>query len=482
MDDIICPLTRAVQQWGDHTAIQTSEQSFTYVELDLLVCRAVAVMQQRGIQAGERIAIVAPNCWQYVVVVLALLRMQAVACPLSTRFTPKQILDLLDTIDCKRIIVAEDLLSRYTFPGIDSIALSSVCSEQENTHIEHKDYTVSLNQDATILCTSGTTALPKAVLHTYGNHYYSALGSNENMPMCPGDNWLIALPLYHIGGLAIMFRVLLSGASMTIERASRDVMEFFHRYRITHASLVPLQLYHFLHDSTTAQHHLKALLVGGAATPEPLIKQAKKKNLPIFTTYGMTETASQVTTTVPHDTLPHLCTSGKVLPYREISITDDGEILVKGETLFKGYIHNKQITPAVDTDGWFHTGDIGSLTDDNYLLVRGRKDNMFISGGENIHPEVIETVLMESEQVEIAVVVPVPDTVFGHRPVAFVKMKDNSNLNIEELKQFVKQLPTFMMPIAWYPFPDEFQHTTAKPDRGLLSDMAVKHLHTQDML
>ncbi len=478
MDDILCPLSRAVQQWGDNTAIQTSEQSFTYTELNRLVCGAMVVLHHRGVQAGERIAIVAPNCWQYVVVILALLRMKAVACPISTRFSQEQITGVFHAIDCKRLIVVEQWQLQYTFPEIDSIALLSLFSENGNENIENRDYTITLNQDATILFTSGTTALPKAVLHTYGNHYYSALGSNENIPLHPGDSWLLALPLYHIGGLAILFRVLLTGATMVIEHASRDVTGYFRRFRITHASLVPAQLYHLLQEpntGSTSWHTLKALLVGGASTPEPLINQAKGYHLPVFTTYGMTETASQVTTTIPNDTLPHLCTSGRVLPYREVSLADDGEILVRGKTLFKGYIFDRQVKPVVDAQGWFHTGDIGFVTDDGYLIVRGRKDNMFISGGENIHPEIIENALLGNEQVETAVVVPVPDAVFGQRPVVFIKTKNNSTLTIEQLKQTLKQLPTFMTPIAWYPLPEELHHVSGKPDRHLLTDIAVKN-------
>jgi O-succinylbenzoic acid--CoA ligase len=151
-------------------------------------------------------------------------------------------------------------------------------------------------------------------------------------------------------------------------------------------------------------------------------------NMPVFglakanTTYGLTEMASQVTTTSPAATLQELYTAGRVLPHREVSISESGRILVQGETLFAGYVGGEGVDRPLDAGGWFHTGDLGELDEAGYLSVRGRVDNMFVSGGENVQPEEVEEALCRLEGVEEAVVVPVEDEEFGARPVAFVRV------------------------------------------------------------
>ena len=128
--------------------------------------------------------------------------------------------------------------------------------------------------------------------------------------------------------------------------------------------------------------------------------EALARGLPIHTSYGLTEMASQVTTTPPGASPGELRTAGRVLPGREVSISGGGEILVRGETLFAGYVDGEKVDRPLDADGWFHTGDLGDLDEDGYLRVLGRSDNLFISGGENIQPEEIEEALCSLEGVE----------------------------------------------------------------------------------
>ena len=161
--------------------------------------------------------------------------------------------------------------------------------------------------------------------------------------------------------------------------------------------------------------------MGGGPVPPSLVDEALARGLPLHTSYGLTEMASQVTTTPPGASLEELRTAGRVLPDREVSISERGEILVRGETLFAGYVEGEELDRPLDAEGWFHTGDLGELDEDGYLRVGGRVDNLFISGGENVQPEEIEEALCRLEGVDEAVVVPVPDEEFGARPVAFVR-------------------------------------------------------------
>jgi O-succinylbenzoic acid--CoA ligase len=208
--------------------------------------------------------------------------------------------------------------------------------------------------------------------------------------------------------------------------------------------------------------------MGGGPVPASLVDEAVARGLPIHTSYGLTEMASQVTTTPPGAPLEELHTSGRVLPGREVSISEDGEILVRGETLFAGYVDGKKLDCPLDEDGWFHTGDLGELDENGYLRVRGRRDNLFISGGENVQPEEIEEALYRLKGVDEAVVVPVPDPEFGARPVAFVRTERDFRDLAPELE---KVLPRFKIPTAFHPLPEQARRGM-KADRAALRERA----------
>ena len=157
------------------------------------------------------------------------------------------------------------------------------------------------------------------------------------------------------------------------------------------------------------------------------------------------------------------------MPNREVSISESGEILVRGETLFVGYVEGEELDRPLDEEGWFHTGDLGELDEDGYLRVGGRMDYLFISGGENVQPEEIEETLCRLEGVDEAVVVPVPDEEFGARPVAFVRATGRVS---EELAQELEPvLPRFKIPISFHPWPEEARRGM-KVDRAALVERA----------
>jgi O-succinylbenzoic acid--CoA ligase len=327
---------------------------------------------------------------------------------------------------------------------------------------------MDIDHAATVIFTSGTTSKPKGVMHSYGNHYFNALGSNKNIRVLSGDRWLLSLPLYHVGGLAILSRVMLGGGAVVVSSGESQLNHTIERYQITHLSLVPSQLRHLLQTNLTnaSAEWLKAILVGGQAVPDKLISEAVNRGWPIFTTYGLTEMASQVTTSASDDSAVRLSSSGRLLPYRQLQIADDGEILVRGETLFQRYLGTADPDQQLDSDGWFHTGDTGTLDEDSYLNVTGRKDNMFVSGGENIHPEEIEKCLAGIPEVLEVLVLPISDMEFGCRPVAFLKLRSGTPANCAEIIAYSKKhLPGFKVPVRFVHWPDFDSAGEMKADR-----------------
>jgi o-succinylbenzoate---CoA ligase len=413
------------------------------------------------------VALYLPKDERYVALILAVIRAGHVACPVSDRLPPKGVVALLEKAACSALISDDEELVQMAderLPKLRPDALLEADSLSDNT----EPVRIPLQRPATIVFTSGSTGAPKAALHTFGNHHHNALGSNGNIALGPGDRWLHSLPLYHVGGLSILFRCLLAGATVTLPEPATSLGEAIRRRGATHVSLVSTQLLRLLQEDSDLDA-LEAVLMGGGPVPGSLVDEATARGLPIHTSYGLTEMASQVTTTPPWASPGELHTSGRVLPGREVSVSKEGEILVRGRTLFAGYVEGEKLDRPLDTEGWFHTGDLGDLDENGCLRVLGRRDNLFISGGENIQPEEIEEALCRLEGVDEAVVVPVPDQEFGTRPVAFVRSADRTTRNLT--LELEKTLPRFKIPTAFLPWPDETSQGM-KPDRNALRGRA----------
>ena len=460
-----CPLRSAALESPDAQAVVGAVWAITYAELDARVSAAERGLEDLGVSPGDRVALYLPKGVGYLVLLLALVRAGAVACPVSTRVPAGGVGPLLKRAGCSVLISTQEKLSG-SVGGIDVLdpqaALGGEGGERASEPLE-----VPLGRPATVVFTSGSTGAPKAALHTFGNHYFSALGSNANIALAAGDRWLHSLPLYHVGGLSIVFRCLIPGAAIALPGPDAPLGRSISDLGATHVSLVSTQLLRLLREDA-ALDGLKAVLTGGGPMPEDLVDEALARGLPVHTSYGLTEMASQVTTTAPGAAPEDLRTAGRVLPHREVSVSGEGEILVRGETLFAGYVQGGETGRPTVAGGWFRTGDLGRLDGAGRLRVLGRGDNLFVSGGENVRPEEIEEALLRIPGVEEAVVVPVPDPEFGARPVAFVRLSGG----VGDLARALEPvLPRFKIPKAFH----EWKGAGGmKPDRVALKERAKR--------
>jgi O-succinylbenzoic acid--CoA ligase len=384
---------------------------------------------------------------------------------------------LLQRAACRALISDKDLpeAADAGAPKLHPKALLENISSERDLPGSSDPLHLPLDRHATVVFTSGSTGVPKGALHTFGNHYFSARGSNANIALEPQDRWLHSLPLYHVGGISIVFRCLLAGASVALPEPVASLGEAIACSGATHVSLVSTQLLRLLREEGFDPSGLKAILLGGGPMPGYLLEEALARKLPVHTSYGLTEMASQVTATPPGASREELRTSGRPLPHRELSISEDGEILVRGETLFAGYIEREAIELPIDAESWFHTKDLGELDAEGYLRVRGRKDNLFLSGGENVQPEEVEEALCLLEGVEAAVVVPVPDPEFGFRPAAFVRTTGGV-VEPKKLKHALEPvLARFKIPVAYYEWPEAIGGM--KADRSALAERARREMH-----
>ena len=432
MAELTCPIRLYAQQQSARPALSYAGLTLSYQQLDARLNALQQQLLQHGIRSGQPLFICSSNTVELVMLLWACWREQVVCCPINPSFPVLKQQELQQRVHAS-----------YRWPSPE---LQFDFSQEQ-----FSDQACQLDDAAlsNLIFTSGSSGTPKIVAHRLANHLANARGSL--VPIEQNDAWLLSLPLFHVGGLAILFRCFLEGACVVIPQADLSLTEQLLMAPITHLSLVPTQLYRLLqqpefHFSKT---HVKHLLLGGAPLPESLIEQCKAQQLIPWVSYGLSEMASQVCTAQAGQ--PGLV--GKPLNGRQVTISNK-EICVKGETLFAGYYQaDGSLQLPLDDEGWFHTGDAGYWQNDE-LVITGRIDNQFSSGGENIQPEQIEQQLLQHPAVAQAIVVPVPDDEWGMRCACFIDWQQSA-ISFNELANWLRQfLPAYMLPKQWFSWPE----------------------------
>ena len=310
---------------------------------------------------------------------------------------------------------------------------------------------------AVVLFTSGTTGEPKGVRLTLGNLVASATGSAFRLGVGPDDRWLDCLPAYHMGGLAPAVRTALYGSTLVVQESfdADGTADALDSYGVTGVSLVPTQLKRLLDSGWTPADTLSTVLLGGAPADDDLLERAREAGVPVYPTYGMTETASQVTTATPSDAADAPGTVGQPLVTAAVTVVDEtgapvdtgttGEIVVDGPTVTPGYLDEETTARAFGEYG-LHTGDIGYRDSDGRLRVLGRADDTIITGGENVHPAEVEGVLRDHPQVRDVAVVGLPDEEWGERIGALVVTADGNAVDVEPFAR--ERLAAYKLPKA----------------------------------
>ncbi|MBL0514446.1 AMP-binding protein [Aeromonas media] len=449
-----CPVRHWAQTAPERTAIH-GDTSLSYRQLDARLNALCDQLELAGLKAGDRLAAVVRGALEDVLLAWACVRSGLVFCPLNPAFPLPRQAELAAQLDAcafwsaGETPVGSGLPLRLDFTG-------ELAASEEAWPLEP----AQLNN---MILTSGSSGSPKAVVHRLANHLASARGSASLIPLDGDCGWLLSLPLFHVGGYAILFRVFLAGASLVLDDRTQPLKERLEHQPITHLSLVPTQLWRLLAQGfDPARTRLRELLLGGAAIPEPLVNQLKALGFTPKSSYGLSEMASQVCTGQPAGA----GVVGRPLPGREVCIRQ-GEICVRGDTLFAGYFQAGALVLPLDEEGWFHTRDKGYFTPDGELVVEGRLDNLFISGGENIQPEIIEQRLVDHGAVAQALVVPIPSAQWGQRPAAFIDWHGEPVPHAELAVWIRATLPGFMVPDRWLPWPD--LGGSLKPSRTLLA-------------
>ncbi|MCB8988957.1 MAG: o-succinylbenzoate--CoA ligase, partial [Ardenticatenaceae bacterium] len=431
-------LAARAAQTPDQLALIIGQRRWSYAELDRLTARLAGHLHDQGVKPGDFVAVLLPNSLEYVCLIHALARLGAVLVPLNTRLTEAEIAWQVEQVG------AQWLAAEAEVGGISSKRLSVTCDAAENVSPSAINHDAPFNPDhlQAVVFTSGTSGRPKGAMLTFANHYASAQASAERLGVQADDLWLSVLPLYHVGGLAVVWRSCLVGTAVDLHaRFDLDAInEALDTKPITLISLVPTMLHRLLQARQTWPDTLRLVLLGGAAAPPDLLQQAQAVHLPVATTYGLTEAASQVATMLPQAVTRKPGSVGKPLHGTTLDIVDEhgrslpphtiGEIVVSGPTVMAGYFIS-DFGLGISEEGLqnpkseirnLHTGDMGYLDEDGDLWVVQRRSDLIVSGGENVYPAEVEAVLRSHTAVANACVVGLPDPEWGQKVAALVEL------------------------------------------------------------
>lgn len=509
-----------VKRWSElypqKPAIIFEEHVTTYADLDRRTRSVACWLQAAGIEKGDRVAVVLENCPEFIELYLACARLGAIFVPLNYRLTAEE-LDYV-ILNCRpRLVVWGDRvrtaidhvhLAKYRPPllpamvgevGIEDLARGIADYAAETAAFEGQTpvLTPSLSPDdledpQVIMYTSGTTGWPKGAVLTHRKAFFNCLNADHFFDMGFHDVMLIALPLFHSGGLFIQATPsLYKGATIILHRRfdPQRAYDDIERFQVTKFQGVPTVFRSLLRIERERRGHLGSLAVvaigGERVTPE-IMEQCGASGFPLRVVMGQTETSILLWAT-QEEVQERPGTVGRPVFHAEVDLMDEnggpvekgavGELVVRGSVTMKEYWQDPELTEKVMSGGWLRTGDLARRDEDGYYYLVDRVKDMYISAGENVYPAEVERILSAHPDVVEVAVVGVPDEAFGEVGYAFVMAREGASLDRELLADWARErLAGYKVP-RYVSVVDDFPRTAlGKVKKFLLRRDALAHL------
>lgn len=455
-------LQKQVNERPDQSAFYWQEECWTFAEVGQEVQRWMTAFAQQIPASERRIALFSHNSKELYFTILALWELGKELVLLNTHLRLSELTYQINDANV-RWLISEPMLKPIIQPMQNLQIVPMVCTQQATTvTTAHSAY--QTNAIASIMYTSGTTGHPKGVVQCFMNHEASAKATQENMQVTASDCWLCAVPLFHVSGLSILFRQLVLGCSIRLyERFDvSTITAALAQGNGTIISVVAVMLKELVLDYPSSGYSpaFKGMLLGGGPIDRQLLVACQEVGIPVIQSYGMTETCSQVVALRFEEAARKIGSAGKALKGMQVKVVDAtgkqclaeqvGEIWLKGKNVVSTYLHEPSKVPRQwTTDGWFKTGDMGYLDDEDYLYLVSRLTELIISGGENIYPAEVEQLIERMPEVHEAAVIGEPNARWGAVPVVY--LVSDSPITIEKLQAFVRPyLAAFKVPQRIY--------------------------------
>jgi fatty-acyl-CoA synthase len=451
----------------ERVAIDFLDQPITYLELDRRSDALAAEFQQRWrLARGDRVAVLADNHPDYASVLFACAKLGLILTPLNWRLTASELAFQLDDAEVALLIhgTAREPQATEAVTAAESSPPLRVLEEGASEAAPVPGSGPEDQDPLLLVYTSGTTGRPKGALLTHANCFWTNLALDRIIDVTTFDVVLQVLPQFHVGGWNVQpLLAFWKGATVVLEPGFDPgrALELIERKRVTTMMGVPAT-YLFMSEhprfSEADLSSLRMAVVGGAPMPEGLIRTWHRRGVQLVQGYGLTEAAPNVLGLPPEDVDRKVGYAGKPYPHVEVGLRrlqgedlvqgpGEGELLVRGPSVFPGYWRNPEATAEALRGGWLHTGDIAERDSEGFYRIKDRTKDMYISGGENVYPAEVESVLHDHPEVVEAAVLGVPDPRWGEVGLAVVVVREGGTVSDEALLAFCRErLAPFKVP------------------------------------
>ena len=490
-------LDRIKDVYPDYEALIYQDRKYTWRQVYDRCTRFASALTKIGIGQGDVVSIMAANTPELFEAHYSVPMTGGVINTINTRLDTRTVAYILEHSDCK-VFIVDRQFQKVASEALSQVDREIVVIDIDDKHAglgdvpaigkhEYENFLLTGDDDfewlrpkdewqaISLSYTSGTTGNPKGVVYHHRGSYLMSMGSVSAWNMPNRLTYLYTVPMFHCNGWGYPWTLAMLHARVVFIRniVVKDIFNLIDQYEVTHFGGAPIVLNMIANTPKEDQKVLKNkiyVMTAGAPPPSSILQKMESLGFEVMHVYGLTETYGHVTHCAWNEKwndLPEEQRSerksfqGVRYPHTEVvtvlnpdtmqPVPSDGEtmgeIMIRGNTVMKGYYKNEESTQAAMKEGWFHSGDLAVIHPNGYIQVKDRSKDIIISGGENISSVEIENIIIKHPAVSLAAVVARPDEKWGETPCAFIELIDGQQVSEDELKTFCREhLAGFKMP------------------------------------